>query len=160
MTDQVLDILKLALLGLLYLFFVRVLWAVWSEVKAPAAANASPRRSAGRAGGDAPGRATRSARAVPSRLRILEPVDQHGKTYAIGNVISIGRDVEQPGIQITGDTYVSGLHARLTRTDIGVVIDDLGSRNGTFLNGTRLHDQRTVRVGDRIQIGFTVLEAE
>ena len=35
MTEQVLDILKLVLLALLYLFFGRVLWAVWSEVRAP-----------------------------------------------------------------------------------------------------------------------------
>ena len=35
MSDQVLNILKLSLLGLLYLFFARVLWAVWSEVKTP-----------------------------------------------------------------------------------------------------------------------------
>ena len=34
-TDQLLDILKYALLGLLYLFFARVLWAVWSEVRGP-----------------------------------------------------------------------------------------------------------------------------
>ena len=36
MTDQALDILKLVLLGLLYLFFARVLWAVWSEVRSTA----------------------------------------------------------------------------------------------------------------------------
>ena len=35
MTDQVLEILKFALLALLYLFFARVLWAVWSEVRGP-----------------------------------------------------------------------------------------------------------------------------
>ena len=35
MTDQVLTILKFVLLGLLYLFFARVLWAVWSEVRTP-----------------------------------------------------------------------------------------------------------------------------
>ena len=35
MTDQALDILKLVLLALLYLFFARVLWAVWSEVRQP-----------------------------------------------------------------------------------------------------------------------------
>ena len=40
MTDQVLDILKLVLLALLYLFFARVLWAVWSEVRQPADARA------------------------------------------------------------------------------------------------------------------------
>ncbi len=35
MTEQVLNILKFVLLGLLYLFFARVLWAVWSEVRTP-----------------------------------------------------------------------------------------------------------------------------
>ena len=35
MTDQLLGILNVALLALLYLFFARVLWAVWSEVRAP-----------------------------------------------------------------------------------------------------------------------------
>ena len=35
MTDQLLEIFKFALLGLLYLFFARVLWAVWSEVRGP-----------------------------------------------------------------------------------------------------------------------------
>ncbi len=42
MTDQALDILKLVLLGLLYLFFARVLWAVWSEVRS----RQQPRRPA------------------------------------------------------------------------------------------------------------------
>ena len=43
MTDQALDILKLVLLGLLYLFFARVLWAVWSEVRsANSRATAAP----------------------------------------------------------------------------------------------------------------------
>jgi pSer/pThr/pTyr-binding forkhead associated (FHA) protein len=37
MSEQVLNILKLSLLGLIYLFFGRVLWAVWSEVRAPRA---------------------------------------------------------------------------------------------------------------------------
>ena len=41
-TDQLLDILKYGLLGLLYLFFARVLWAVWSEVRWPGAVTARP----------------------------------------------------------------------------------------------------------------------
>jgi hypothetical protein len=35
MTDQLLAVLKVALLALVYLFFARVLWAVWSEVRTP-----------------------------------------------------------------------------------------------------------------------------
>lgn len=41
MTESVLDLLKFVLLALLYLFFARVLWAVWSEVRAPRATNAA-----------------------------------------------------------------------------------------------------------------------
>ena len=37
MSDQLLNTLKVALLGLLYLFFARVLWAVWTEVRVPTA---------------------------------------------------------------------------------------------------------------------------
>ena len=41
-SDQALDILKLVLLGLLYLFFARVLWAVWSEVTVPLSVTVRP----------------------------------------------------------------------------------------------------------------------
>ena len=41
-----------------------------------------------------------------------------------------------------------------------MIVDDLGSRNGTYLNGARITEPRTVKVGDRIQIGYTVFEAQ
>jgi pSer/pThr/pTyr-binding forkhead associated (FHA) protein len=40
------------------------------------------------------------------------------------------------------------------------VLDDLGSRNGTYLNGSPLTHARALQPGDRIQIGYTVLEAQ
>ncbi len=46
MSDQVLNILKLSLLGLVYLFFARVLWAVWSEVKTPRGTTGRPHPAA------------------------------------------------------------------------------------------------------------------
>jgi hypothetical protein len=53
MSDQLLNTLKVALLALLYLFFARVLWAVWSEVRVPVAAGIAPKVSGG--GKAAPG---------------------------------------------------------------------------------------------------------
>ena len=44
--------------------------------------------------------------------------------------------------------------------EINVVVDDLGSKNGTYLNGTRITQRRTVHTGDRIQTGNLVLEAQ
>ena len=74
MTDQALDILKLVLLGLLYLFFARVLWAVWSEVRSAnsrATAATPPPQPRRRRGGDG-GRARparRVANAAPTARR-------------------------------------------------------------------------------------------
>jgi pSer/pThr/pTyr-binding forkhead associated (FHA) protein len=41
-----------------------------------------------------------------------------------------------------------------------VLLDDLASKNGTYLNGARLSEQQLLHVGDRIQVGYTVLEAQ
>ena len=62
---------------------------------------------------------------------------------------------------IEGDSFVSGMHAKVAALPDGrVVAEDLGSKNGTFLNGIRLVAPTTVAVGDRIQVGYTVLEAQ
>lgn len=64
-----------------------------------------------------------------------------------------GRDLEIPW-----DPRVSGVHACLERRGSRWVIQDDGlSRNGTFVEGERLHGQRTLRDGDVIQIGETRL---
>lgn len=174
MTDQVLDILKLVLLALLYLFFARVLWAVWSEVRQPAnarsgtppphaspaapAAASTPPPQAGkrpiRPGKPPKGRGTR-----PARLVVLEPKERRGTAFALAGPITIGRDDDNT-IQIKDDSFISGHHARVSIANGHVVVDDLGSTNGTFLNGTRLTVQRTVHNGDRIHLGNTVLEAQ
>jgi pSer/pThr/pTyr-binding forkhead associated (FHA) protein len=58
------------------------------------------------------------------------------------------------------DTFVSQLHARVFRRDGAVFIDDLGSTNGTFLNGRKLTTAEPVAKGDRLQIGNTIFEAQ
>jgi pSer/pThr/pTyr-binding forkhead associated (FHA) protein len=161
MTDQALDILKLVLLALLYLFFARVLWAVWSEVRAPAelkgAVETAPPANgpAAQRGGKPP----KGKRGTPARLVVLEPKTRRGTTFAIDGAVTIGRDHDNT-ILISDDTYVSSHHATITRDGAGVTIDDHGSRNGTYLNGTRLTVRHPLRTGDRVQIGVTVLEAQ
>ncbi len=174
MTDQVLDILKLVLLVLLYLFFARVLWAVWSEVRQPANARSvadfashqrQPSPAAAAAGpppvksGRRVTKASKGRGGIPARLAVLEPRERRGTTFAIAAEVGIGRDADNT-IVITGDEYISSHHARVSTTDAQVVVDDLGSRNGTYLNGAKLTQRRTVRTGDRIQVGYTVLEAQ
>lgn len=168
MTDQILDILKLVLLALLYLFFARVLWAVWSEVRQPdaraaperAGADGTPAAGANWRANAKPSKPPRGKRGTPARLVVLEPKEHGGETYTIGtSPIKIGRDTANT-IVIDDDAYVSSLHATVDVGANGVVVDDAASKNGTYLNGARLHQPRTISIGDRIQIGATVLEAQ
>jgi pSer/pThr/pTyr-binding forkhead associated (FHA) protein len=165
MPDSVLDILKLVLLVMLYLFFARVLFAVWSEVRQPANARGPVEQPPFVPVGPAPAADRRELKpmkgrgTVPARLVVLEPKEKRGTAYAISGVIGIGREADNT-IPIADDTYLSGHHAKVSATENRVIVDDLASRNGTYLNGTRITEPRTVKVGDRIQIGYTVFEAQ
>ena len=74
-----------------------------------------------------------------------------------GERLVLGR---APGsdLEIGWDPRVSGVHAHLERRGPRWVIEDDGlSRNGTFVNGERLRGQRTLRDGDLIGVGDTVM---
>ena len=148
MTDQLLTALKILLLALIYLFFARVLWAVWSEVRTPVAA--TPASGKGRA----------KKKSVPkgsSVFVVIEPKQHRGRTYTLSNALSIGR-LDDNDIIIDDDTFISSHHARIEVRPEGVWVVDLNSTNGSFVNGQRLTGERSVRKGDRIQVGSTVLE--
>jgi predicted component of type VI protein secretion system len=66
-------------------------------------------------------------------------------------VTLLGRDVTND--IALGDPEVSRQHARLTRTPGGVVVEDLGSTNGTFVNGERLVAPRVLSMGDLLGFG-------
>jgi pSer/pThr/pTyr-binding forkhead associated (FHA) protein len=174
MTDQVLNIFKFVLLGLLYLFFARVLWAVWSEVRTPtrrpiqgtmrampraapvaaAAAPAHPRQSR-----KARKQAGKAGRSRASRLVILEPSSRRGIAVALDGEVTLGRE---PGCTITidDDAYVSQHHLRVYDYDGQPMVEDLGSTNGTYHNGTKMSGAKLLHPGDRIQVGTTVIEAQ
>ena len=165
MPDSVLDILKLVLLVMLYLFFARVLFAVWSEVRQTASVRGPIEQPPPAPIAPAPAAERRDLKpmkgrgTVPARLVVLEPKHMRGTAYAINGVIGIGREPDNT-IPIVDDSYLSGHHAKVSVADGRVVVDDLASRNGTYLNGSRITESRTVKVGDRIQIGYTVFEAQ
>lgn len=70
--------------------------------------------------------------------------------------MTIGRAA---GCQISlDDTYISQLHARVAPADGGVVIEDLGSTNGTYLNRQRVTIPVLGGSGDQVQLGGIVME--
>jgi len=152
MTDALLNALKLILLALIYLFFGRVLWAVWSEVRTPV-------MPAARVGGGtaSPGRAKKSVGKGVPMFVVIEPKQHRGATYTLSSVLAIGR-LEDNDIVIDDDSFISSHHARIEIRPEGSWVVDLGSTNGCYVNGQRVADERSVRKGDRIQVGSTVLE--
>ncbi len=187
MTDQVLTILKFVLLGLLYLFFARVLWAVWSEVRTPsrrpmvgaprqrmapqsagqttpmnrpaqvAAAAGAPAQPPRKSKGSK--RGSKQQRGRATRLVMLEPRSRRGITVELDGDVVLGRD---PGcaIVIDDDAYISQRHVRFFDFEGQPMVEDLGSTNGTFHNGAKLTGTKLLHPGDRVQAGTTVIEAQ
>ena len=166
MSTQLLTLLQLCVLALLYLFFVRVLRSVWTEIHAPAASASPPRRSrrkekvsVGAAGAAAPVARPvppASRQVVPTQLVVVEPAAQQGLTYGLGGEVTLGRSGACT-IRID-DTYSSSMHARITTRPDGALIEDLGSTNGTYVNSQRVTGTVTLQRGDLVQIGSTQLE--
>ena len=73
-----------------------------------------------------------------------------------GERLTVGKGAEND-VALTGDPTVSRLHAVLERFPAGWCVTDLGSSNGTYLNGERIWAQQRLRHGDEVRIGRTRL---
>ncbi|HVF76021.1 MAG TPA: FHA domain-containing protein [Acidimicrobiales bacterium] len=149
MPEDLLTILKFVFLALVWLFFARVLRAVWAELSPAAVA---PPASASAAAPASPRGTT-----APARVKVVDPPDRRGRMYDLADEVTIGR---ASGCQIAleDDKAVSQLHARLFRRDGRLYLEDLGSTNGTYLNAKKVAGPVALARGDRVQVGRTVLE--
>jgi hypothetical protein len=146
--------LKFGFLAVLYLF---LLWVAWSALR-------DLRRGTGRAAradhagpSDATGMYSASDALLAAedgfepRL-LVERASGHepGSAYDLMNGATLGRgDVE---IRLD-DPFASSRHARITREGYVLVLEDLGSTNGTYLNEEPLTGPQPLHAGDRIRIG-------
>lgn len=80
-----------------------------------------------------------------------------GQRFPISGPTDVGR--EQPAIPMSFDSQVSRKHATLAPDAMGLAVMDLGSTNGTFVNGQRVQSQ-TVRIGDLVKIGATTFRVD
>jgi pSer/pThr/pTyr-binding forkhead associated (FHA) protein len=152
--DQLLNLLKIFLLVLLYLFFLRVLRAVWTEVNPEAQTEATA--PGGKAKSRPPRAARRPALGGRPQLRVVEPANLRGQSYPLDSEVTLGRAA---GCHVPlDDAYASQVHARVFQRDGQWYIEDLGSTNGTYLNRRRVAAPMVMKRRDRLQIGNTVLE--
>lgn len=90
------------------------------------------------------------------RLVIIEPPVLAGQQFEVTGAMTIGRGA---GCHLVlDDTYLSQRHAQVSPGDGGVVIEDLGSTNGTYINQQLVTAPVLGRPGDRIQFGGVVME--
>ncbi len=164
MPESLLTVLKFCFLALTYLFVARVVRVVMLELKsekvptgpalpaatsvpAPAAAAASPSVAAavprrGKGGGPA--------------LQVVVAGPYEAEIFPLDDEVTVGR-APGCGVVLTEDTFVSQVHARVFRRNRDVLVEDLGSTNGTFVNGDRIDTTTRIRKGDTVKFGETVM---
>jgi FHA domain len=153
MSEAVLTVLKFCFLALLYLFLYRVVRLTLKELRAPAL-TAEPAAAPAAA---PPRRERRPEPRGALRLRVLEPAARKGETYTIDREVTVGRG-GGCALVLSDDTYVSQLHARLFQQNGEGYVEDLGSTNGTYVNGKQINGVTRLKRGDQVQFGQTVNE--
>ena len=150
--EPVLLALKAAFLVLLYVFIWRVIRSASKDMRVAPQESfiLAPSQLAAEHLTDSGGRL------VVEKSKALEK----GKSFQAGPVpLTIGR-ADDNTLALPGDEFASGHHARIESQRDGVWILDLGSTNGTFVNGAHLDGRRKLREGDVVQIGDTELRFE
>jgi len=152
MSDSVLTILKFCLLALLYVFLLRIVFVVARELRGtpePVVAPVVAPQPAPAKGG----------KRRPWKLVVVEPPAERGKAFVINGEATIGRG-GGCNVPLSFDTFVSQVHARAQERDGKLWIEDIGSTNGTIVNGAKIEAARRVNKGDRVQVGETLLEVD
>jgi hypothetical protein len=134
MPALLLNLLKLIFLLLIYVFLWQVARSMRSHV------SPGPRR---------PAKAARE-------MIVVRSDTLSGQRYGLERPKVVGRSDDAD--IIIDDSYASEFHLRVGLNEGEVVLNDLGSTNGTYLNGRRVTVPTVITKGDSIQIGKTIFE--
>jgi pSer/pThr/pTyr-binding forkhead associated (FHA) protein len=132
--DIILALLRIIFLGLVYLFVWQVARAIGSHL----------------------GISLRRKRKEGTRVVVIKSETQQGTTVEVPDVVVLGRSADAD--VLLDDPYASDFHMRLVAEDEGMVLHDLGSTNGTYVNGRRVTAPTRLKRGDTIQVGKSVME--
>lgn len=139
MSALVANTLKLLFVGLLYLF----LWQVARGIGTQLGTGHRRDRSSGRTRGE---------------LVVVKSDTQSGQKVKVEDAIVLGRG---DGADVfLDDPYASAFHLRLAISDSSLMLTDLGTTNGTYVNGRRVTTPVTLSKGDAVQVGKTILEVQ
>jgi FHA domain len=154
--EELLLILKIAFLVLLYLFIWRIVRSASKDIIAPSESFVfGPGQVPGLAP-EAPAARISDGRLVVVKSSTLRKGDEHRLN---GVSLSVGRSSSND-IELRGDGFASARHARFDPRPDGVWIEDVGSTNGTFVNGIQLDRPHRLAPGDVVRVGETDLRYE
>ncbi len=148
--------LKLAFLVLLYLFIWRIVRSAARDLRLPQESMIlAPQQAA------AAGLLSQPFAGETGRLVVLgSPALGDGDVFTLdSHPLTMGRGATND-VSLPEDEYSSTRHARFEPRRDGVWIEDIGSTNGTFVNGIRLTRERKLVPGDVVRIGETDLRFE
>jgi pSer/pThr/pTyr-binding forkhead associated (FHA) protein len=151
-TDPVAVLLKFGFLAVLYLF---LLWVVRSALKDMAGSGRLPdEEEEEAAAGRQRGAAMDLRSGVRPRLEVIAALGyEPGTAFELGDSATLGRS-PTADVRID-DPYASSAHARIFPRGQFMYIEDMGSTNGTYLNGRQLRKPEQLRVADVVRIGDT-----
>ncbi|HEX2292370.1 MAG TPA: FHA domain-containing protein [Gaiellaceae bacterium] len=145
--------LKIAFLVLLYLFIWRIVRTVARDVRLPQESFVLAPQQAAAAG---LGPRARTGSLVVLSSPALKPETERTLN---STPVTVGRSPEND-LDLGADEFASSHHARFDPRRDGVWVEDVGSTNGTFVNGMKLNGPRKLQPGDVIRVGETDLRYE
>ena len=149
-------LLKAAFLVLLYLFIWRIVRTASRDLRLPQESFVLGPQQAAAAGLRPEPQPQPQGRLVVIRS---SAIDENTEFELDSTGISIGRGGPND-VRLDADDYASANHARVEPRRDGVWIEDVGSTNGTFVNGVRLSRARKLAAGDLVRVGDTDLRFE
>jgi Inner membrane component of T3SS, cytoplasmic domain len=158
MSEIALTIIKVVFLALLWLFILSAVSVIRSDLFGkPVRASDQPQPQELETPPPASRRGRRQ-RGEPRVLMISQGSQAGLSAELAGGMIMIGRGADCQ--LILDDDYVSTRHARVVAAPNGIYVEDLGSTNGTYVNGQRITAPTTITLADSVRIGKTMLRLE
>jgi hypothetical protein len=154
--EELLLVLKIAFVVLLYLFIWRIVRTASSDLRLPQESFILAPQTA-----RADAAESRGFSADAGRLVVVKsPTLDAGEVRTLDSApVTVGRG-PQNDVKLDGDDYASARHARIQPRRDGVWVEDVGSTNGTYLNGIKLTRARKLKPGDVVRVGETELRYE
>jgi pSer/pThr/pTyr-binding forkhead associated (FHA) protein len=153
--QTVLLVLKVCFLVLLYLFIWRIVRSASRDVRMPQESFIMGPAQAAALG---LGRQTPASTGALVTLK-SSALDEGARFELDAKALTVGRGAPND-IRLDDDDFASAHHARIEPRRDGVWVEDIGSTNGTYLNGTRLGRPQKLAPGDVVRIGETDLRYE